>query len=789
MLVENSSINSCYSNDSGDIIKSNHHSGSRFDGGHTHSAVLFQDLMIRMIPNRKGSIKLMLLLLALNELVINGVLISSFVSTTTHGDDYEGVRMNAPLSPLLQIPHNGNKSNLRSTRSNNTIPNKKNHHHGNRKKIQCNNQTKYIPYVFRWQEPSLNIDERTIAASTTTVSKQVNITGSFTKDWSYSISLKKQKSNDNGSTASFAHVQKLKCGKLHTFKFIVFGDNFEHPNDESNEKEDEGGHKDVLWLTNPKYSTIADEFCNINNVIDLRSDDDKHSQDQNIQPPELLLMEENEQQQQKQQQRSKDEKNGSTSTIGKIVHLLADTITNLIESTTKYNDPTSFAIQNLNTSQISCGGKKCLVPLQTTTTTNNKHAYGHNNIGYLFLHDGSRKQFDTFGSTIDTAGSTGSRYYEYFQKTYRLANHLTRKYPTVPNLFIEPPRVIEDPSSLLQLQELAIMNPQMMLKCQHQQQQHRPSSFVIQKTKIISEPNWLFQRYWDDVDDNQDTTRTTATVSPHEDTDVDAKQEQHLSSQVAIIESPNSTSSSSDFVSEGVGQKGKITDINLYLHILNNLTTYTTSTNAAKPIGSSFLRSNAQQMHQQQKERLKSFVQTLMQNLNTMRQIVLEDPDFVCLLHDFQFVIDKDGTIHYIDLDRCYEEYLDRNVHSETPLQPTSLEAEEDAPSSLSSSSLHGMPPTSTESSENKNPNIATSNDEGGSDMIGRNTATTTKGVYEYYYSKSQHVRLYLNTIENCFQIALQQVLLSSYKQNHNGNDYHDDIEMLKYRYPYYDGC
>jgi hypothetical protein len=49
-----------------------------------------------------------------------------------------------------------------------------------------------------------------------------------------------------------------------------------------------------------------------------------------------------------------------------------------------------------------------------------------------------------------------------------------------------------------------------------------------------------------------------------------------------------------------------------------------------------------------------NFSRNLLGNLSVTRQI-LQDKKYSCLNTDFQFIIDYEGGIHYIDLDRCFE--------------------------------------------------------------------------------------------------------------------------------------
>jgi hypothetical protein len=51
-----------------------------------------------------------------------------------------------------------------------------------------------------------------------------------------------------------------------------------------------------------------------------------------------------------------------------------------------------------------------------------------------------------------------------------------------------------------------------------------------------------------------------------------------------------------------------------------------------------------------------SFSRNLLGNLSVTRQI-LQDKKYACLNRDFQFIIDYEGEIHHLDLDRCFESY------------------------------------------------------------------------------------------------------------------------------------
>jgi hypothetical protein len=49
-----------------------------------------------------------------------------------------------------------------------------------------------------------------------------------------------------------------------------------------------------------------------------------------------------------------------------------------------------------------------------------------------------------------------------------------------------------------------------------------------------------------------------------------------------------------------------------------------------------------------------NFSRSLLDNLSVMRQIV-QDMEYSCLTKDFQFIIDYEGGIHHLDLDRCFQ--------------------------------------------------------------------------------------------------------------------------------------
>lgn len=50
--------------------------------------------------------------------------------------------------------------------------------------------------------------------------------------------------------------------------------------------------------------------------------------------------------------------------------------------------------------------------------------------------------------------------------------------------------------------------------------------------------------------------------------------------------------------------------------------------------------------------RIQSFASTLLESLNTLREML---EDFPRMYQDLQFLLDAQGTLHNIDLDRCWE--------------------------------------------------------------------------------------------------------------------------------------
>ena len=48
------------------------------------------------------------------------------------------------------------------------------------------------------------------------------------------------------------------------------------------------------------------------------------------------------------------------------------------------------------------------------------------------------------------------------------------------------------------------------------------------------------------------------------------------------------------------------------------------------------------------------FIETSQKDVNATKDMLM-DNDYPCLLNDFQLVIDFQGHIHHIDLDRCFD--------------------------------------------------------------------------------------------------------------------------------------
>ena len=115
----------------------------------------------------------------------------------------------------------------------------------------------------------------------------VNISGTFADDWSYQIPMIQSDddddSNNNGTNKNrnFTYTHSLIRGQQYAYKFIVDG----------------------IWRIAPDQPTIADEFGNINNYIDLRDEQDKtkDSIDEDVDVDTASINHEQQSQQQLQQ--------------------------------------------------------------------------------------------------------------------------------------------------------------------------------------------------------------------------------------------------------------------------------------------------------------------------------------------------------------------------------------------------------------------------------------------------------------------------------------------------------